>query len=281
MTRIAAAQFASTDDKESNFETFRNIAEVAHEEGADIVCFPELANSTYFCNTPAIQNFSLAEKIPGPTTDRLCQIAKEYEIAIVCGMFEKVREGECYNSAAVVTKTGNLLGQYRKMSIPLSATNDGVHGYEKLYFRPGNLGFRVFDVDGLRVGVLICYDRHFPEAARVLALHGADVIFVPTATNRRAMRDAWEIELRAHAIANGLYVCGVNKAGDETSGNSYFGCSIVIGPNGSVLARANESSTDVITAEVDHELLREHRRRWPLFRDRRPDAYKVLTETTI
>jgi N-carbamoylputrescine amidase len=278
--RIAAAQFGSTNDKQRNLEKFRAMAARARDLGASIVCFPELCNTTYFCweSNPAL--FGLAEPIPGPTTAAVGDIAREMGLTILCSVYECAGP-DYFNSTFIVNARGEMTGLYRKNSIPLSVGKNGVNANEKMYFRPGNLGFPVFDTDyGIRLGILICYDRHFPEAARVLALGGADILFVPTATWREPMRWAWELELRAHAFANAYYVCGVNKVSLEEGGsptNRYFGCSLIVSPRGEIVVQAGTEGDEVVVADFDRDLLEEQRRLWPVFRDRRPDLYGPLT----
>ena len=278
--RIAAAQFGGTTDKEENLRTIRRLAEQAHDLGAQVTCLPELATTVYFCSESNPQNFDLAEPIPGPAFDRIAEIAVATEQTIVCSIYEQASVGEYYNSSFIVDAAGSLRGLYRKNSIPLSVGDEGVRANEKMYFRPGNLGFPVFDMqESGQFGIMICYDRHFPEGARSLGLKGADVVFIPTASWRSPMKDAWEIELRAHAITNAFFVCGVNKVGLEKGGsptNSYFGSSLIIDPRGNVLARASDETEDLIVADLDADMLAEHRRLWPVYRDRRPDAYEDL-----
>jgi beta-ureidopropionase len=178
----------------------------------------------------------------------------------------------------VIGSNGELLGKYRKSSIPLSIAKDGhIAANEKMYFQPGNLGFPVFRIpEGLTVGLLICYDRHFPEGARIIGLGGADILFVPTNAWRAPMKDIWEVELRAHAVANVYYVCGVNKVGRDEGGSPvhfFFGSSMVVGPMGQVMARAGDQADEIMYADLDLAQLVEARRMWPMFRDRRPDAY--------
>jgi beta-ureidopropionase len=280
--RVAVAQFGSSNDKSKNLVKFREMAARARDLGASIVCFPELCNTTYFCWESNPDNFGLAEPIPGPTTEAVGDIAREMQLTIICSIYEKAESPDCFNSAFIVNSRGELTGLYRKNSIPLSVGKNGVNANEKMYFRPGNLGFPVFDTEyGVKLGVLICYDRHYPEAARVLALGGADILFVPTATWREPMRWAWELELRAHAFANAYYVCGVNKVGLEEGGsptNRYFGCSLIVNPRGEIVVQAGTEGDEVVAADIDREVLETQRRLWPVFRDRRPDLYGALTE---
>lgn len=279
---VSVAQFGSSNDKAKNLTKFREMAEAARQQGASIVCFPELCNTTYFCWESSPKNFELAEPIPGPTTEAVGKIAQELNLTILCSVYEKTDGPDYYNSTFIVNRQGEMVGLYRKNSIPLSVGMNGVNSNEKMYFRPGNLGFPVFDTEyGVKIGVLICYDRHYPEAARALALQGADIIFVPTATWREPMRWAWELELRAHAIANNFYVCGVNKVGLEEGGsptNRYFGSSLIVDPKGEIIVQAGTEGDEVIVADIDLELLKSQRQLWPVFRDRRPDLYGLLTQ---
>ena len=282
MLKVAMAQFGSSNDKAKNLEKFRRFASMARDKEASILCFPELSNSTYFCWESNPDNFSLAEPIPGPTTEAVGRIASDMGLMILCSVFEKASDREYYNSTFIVDQAGSLVGLYRKNSIPLSVGNNGVNSNEKMYFWPGNLGFPVFDTEyGVKIGVLICYDRHFPEAARILALGGADIVFVPTATWRKPMKWAWDLELRGHAFANAYYVCGVNKVGLEDEGsetNRYFGSSVIVNPTGEIVTQAGDEGDEVLVGEIDPELLARQRRLWPVFRDRRPDLYGPLVQ---
>lgn len=279
--KVAVAQFGSSDDKAKNLVAFRMMAEQARDRGASIVCFPELCNTTYFCWDSNPKHFGLAEPVPGPTVTAVSKIAVDTGMMILCSVFEK-DNADYFNTTFIVDSRGTLVGKYRKNSIPLSVGPDGVAANEKMFFRPGNLGFPVFQTEfGVKIGILICYDRHFPEAARALGLGGADIVFVPTATWREPMKWAWELELRSHAFANSYYVCGVNKVGLEEGGspkNRYFGSSLIVSPTGETIAQATEKGDEVIVAEIDRELLIRQRRLWPVFRDRRPDLYGALTE---
>ncbi len=277
MTRLAVAQFASTNDRTENARLFREAGAQARGRGARILAFPELSNSTYFCWRSDPKNFELAEPIPGPTTHLISEIAKEEKLAVICSVFE-VDGREYFNTAFIVNAQGELIGRYRKTHIPLSVGDEGVQSNEKMYFRPGNIGLPVFDVaDGLRVGILICFDRHFPEAARTLALRGADLIVVPTASWSDRARSTWELELRAHAKVNQVYVAGINKAGREApeAPHGFYGSSVIVDPRGEVLIRAGEGE-EVVAADLDLDGLRRQRFNWQVFRDRRPDLYVDL-----
>jgi predicted amidohydrolase len=282
MVTIAAAQFGAGTDKAANLEKMRSLAETARERGAAITCFPELCTTPYFCWESNPAHFELAESIPGPSTEAIAEIASATGQTIVCGLYEKAGPAEYYNSATMIDRAGKLIGLYRKNSIPLSVNREGlITANEKMYFKPGNLGFPAFPTDlGVTSGIMVCYDRHFPEAARILGLGGADVVFIPTASWRAPMKENWILELRAHAFANGYYVCGVNKVGREPGGspdNHYFGTSVIVDPQGKIIAQAGDQEDEVIVADIDLDLLAEHRRLWPIFRDRRPDAYAPIT----
>lgn len=279
--KMALAQFASSNDPDSNIDQFRAAAAEARQLGASILAFPELANSTYFCWESDPKHFDRAETIPGPTTEAVGAIAKEMKLTILCSVFE--RDGRSnFNTTFITNPAGELVGRYRKTHIPLSVGRDGVQSNEKMYFRPGNLGLPVFETDhGVRIGILICFDRHFPEAARVLALKGADIIFIPTASWSARARSTWEVELRAHAKVNQVYVCGINKVGIEVEGAPtahYYGTSLIVDPQGQTVVRAGDAEPEVVVAEFDRELLDAQRRLWQVFRDRRPDLYSELAQ---
>lgn len=277
MIRIAGVQFSGHDKRERNLQKIARYVEEAARQGARVVCLPELSTSIYFCCEANHRHFDFAETIPGPSTEEVAALARRLQVSVVLPLFERVAEGQYYNSAVVISSAGAIVGKYRKQSIPLSVSREGqITANEKMYFQPGNLGFPVFRIpEGLTVGILICYDRHFPEGARIIGLGGADILFVPTNTWRAQMKDIWELELRAHAVANVYYVCGVNKVGKDEGGspNHFFGTSMVVDPAGKVIARAGDTEDEIIYADLDLAQLAEMRRLWPMFRDRRPDAY--------
>ncbi len=277
MVKIAGAQFAGHTDRDKNLERIGAAVTEAAQGGARVVCLPELSTSIYFCYEANHRHFDYAEPIPGPSTEEVSALAKRLGVSVVFPLFERVAEGQCFNTAVVITSRGEVAGKYRKHSIPLSVARDGrITANEKMYFQPGNLGFPTFRLpEGLTIGILICYDRHFPEAARIIGLHGADVLFVPTNTWRVPMKEVWELELRAHAVTNVYYVCGVNKVGRDVGGSpdAFFGTSLIVDPSGKVIARAGNTHDEVIYADVDLDALAEMRRLWPMYRDRRPDAY--------
>jgi len=282
MVRIAGIQLHCVYDRAANVRRAIELVEEAAAAGAQIVCLPELFHAIYFCTDPSPTYFAWAEPIPGPTTDRIGEAARRTRTVIVAPVFERTIAGEFYNAAAILGPDGSLLGTYRKTHIPVMARpkGDAPGGNEKFFFKPGNLGYPVFATPfGLRVGILICYDRHFPEAARALALGGADVVFVPTAT-AGSTKSVWELELRAHASMNVYYVCGVNRVGVDGGGSTrnHFGCSLVADPKGEVIARAEDKGEEIVLADVDPALVESQRIYWGFYRDRRPDLYGALTK---
>jgi N-carbamoylputrescine amidase len=282
MLTIAGVQFAGHRDKETNVRTAERMVREAAGRGARIVCLPELFSTMYFCVETRREYFDWAEPIPGPTVDRMGELARELGIVLIAPVFERAGDLH-YNTAALLGPDGRLLGRYRKSSIPSmdAARSPEPRGNEKFYFAPGDLGFPTFDTPFARIGILICYDRHFPEAARVLGLGGAEIVFVPTATTRMA-RYLWDVELRAHAITNVYYVCGVNKVGADAGGSArdHHGNSMIVSPRGEVLAEASATAEDIALAEVDLSALPELRSLWGYYRDRRPDQYGALAEDT-
>lgn len=256
--------------------------------GARIICLQELFRSQYFCREENHQLFNLAEPVPGPSTERLGRLAAELGVVLIASLFERRTSGVYHNTAAVLDADGALLGIYRKMHIP----DDPLY-YEKFYFTPGDLGFRTFDTRFARVGVLVCWDQWYPEAARLAALEGAQVLFYPTAIGwhpsekaqvGQAQYDAWLTIQRSHAIANGIYVAAVNRVGFEgppECGLEFWGGSFVADPFGRVVARASHSAEEILVAECDPRQIEETRRNWPFLRDRRIDAYGPITRRVI
>jgi N-carbamoylputrescine amidase len=249
-------------------------------KGAQIVCLQELFRSQYFCREENAQLFSLAETIPGPSTERLAPIARELGIVIIASLFERRAAGLYHNTAAVIGADGKLHGLYRKMHIP----DDPLY-YEKFYFTPGDLGFLNFDTAFGRIGVLVCWDQWYPEGARLTALQGANVLFYPTAIGWHpsekqqygvAQLDAWRTIQRSHAIANGVYVAAVNRVGFEgppDHGLEFWGSSFVADPFGQIVVEASDNAEEILIAECDPRRMDEVRRNWPFLRDRRIDAY--------
>ncbi len=284
--RVALAQFSGHIDKNINIEKAESLARQAAGNGAKVVCFPELCTTIYFCFDRDKKWFETAEPVPGPAVDRLRRVAKETGTVIVYPLYEN-DGGVLYNTAAVIGPDGELIGKYRKMSIPqiLRTVKAGeTPGDERFFFEPGNLGFPVFDTPfGLKIGILICYDRHFPEAARTLDLKGAHLLLVPTATYRDWIRDVWEVELRGHAIANMFYVGGVNKVGKDVGGppdRHYFGSALFIDPKGAVLARAGDKEDEILYADIDPKVCDDVRDLWGFLKFRRPDAYGDVVQST-
>ena len=282
MLKIAGVQFGGHVDKDVNLATATRLIREAARRGAQIICPPELFSTIYFCVETRPEYFDWAEPIPGPTTDRMAALARETGTVLICPIFERTEDGLFYNSAAVLGPDGGLIGKYRKSSIPFMdrGLSAEPRGNEKFYFRPGDLGFPTFPTPfGVRIGILICYDRHFPEAARILGLGGAEVVFVPTVTSGMT-RYLWDLELRAHAVTNIYYVCGVNKVGVDVGGSSrnHFGSSLIANPRGEIIAQASDSGEDMAIADIDVSVIPELRAMWGYYRDRRPDLYGALAE---
>jgi N-carbamoylputrescine amidase len=280
-------QFSGHESKEINIQKAEHLARQAAGNGARIICFPELCTTIYFCFDRDEKWFAAAEPIPGPAVNRLARVAAETGTVIVYPLYENDRD-TLYNTAAVLGPDGRLIGRYRKMAIPqiLRTVKPGeTPGDERFFFAPGNLGFPVFDTPfGVRIGILICYDRHFPEAARILGLKGAHLLLVPTATYRDWIREVWEIELRGHAIANMFYVGGVNKVGPDVGGppgRHYFGTALFIDPTGNVMGRAGDKQDEILYADIDAKACDDARDLWGFFKFRRPDAYgEILHDPT-
>lgn len=281
MVRIAGVQFVGHADKDTNIRTAVRLVRQAASRDAQIVCLPELFSTMYFCVQTRREYFDWAEPIPGPTIERMGALAREAGIVLIAPIFERTADGVFYNAAAVLGPDGRLIGRYRKSSIPFmdGARSAEPRGNEKFYFTPGDLGFPTFATPFGCLGLLICYDRHFPEAARVLGLGGAEIVFVPTATTGMT-RYLWDLELRAHAVTNVYYVCGVNRVGVDVGGSTrnHFGASMVINPRGEILAQASDTAEDMAISDVDLGVLPELRALWGYYRDRRPDQYGPVVE---
>lgn len=297
--RVGVVQRAVGVDKEATLAGHEASIRQAAERGAQVICLQELFDAPYFCKVTDAERFNLAEPIPGPVVERMQGLARELEVAIVVPIFEKRAPGVYHNSAAVVDADGSLLGVYRKMHIP----DDPLY-YEKYYFTPGEIyqhgaaagsagGFRTFDTRFGRIGVLICWDQWYPEAARITALMGAQVLFYPTAIGWHPSEkeewgapqaDAWRTIQRSHAIANGVYVAAANRVGHEpepgTDGIEFFGHSFICDPFGRMIAEAG-TEPEVLVAECDPALIEYTRRNWPFLRDRRIDAYGPILNRYI
>jgi N-carbamoylputrescine amidase len=278
---VGLVQMAMSPDAAENVDRAVKGIKEAARQGAQAVCLPELYRSPYFCQKEDAALFDLAETIPGPSTEALGRAAREAGVVVVAPVFEKRAVGLYHNSAAIIDKTGEMVGLYRKMHIP-----DDPAFYEKFYFTPGDLGFKAFDTSAGRIGTLICWDQWYPEGARLTALQGAAVLFFPTAIGWHphekeqygaAQRDAWRTIQRSHAIANGVYVAVVNRVGHEVPpeggpGLEFWGSSFVCDPFGVVVAEAGQDE-QILVARVDLDRMEEVRRNWPFLRDRRIDAY--------
>ncbi len=282
---VGLIQMSCGADPRANLEKAVERIEQASGQGADVICLPELFRSQYFCQRCDPALFDLAESIPGPSTDRLSQIARTLGKVIVASLFERRSAGLYHNTAVVLDADGSLLGLYRKMHIP----DDPLY-YEKYYFTPGDLGFKTFATRFGRIGVLVCWDQWFPEAARLTALAGAQLLVYPTAIGWHpreksefgaAQHQAWETIQRSHAIANGVYVAAINRVGHEgpaDAGLDFWGASFVSDPFGTLLANGSHDREEVIVANCDPGKTEDIRRNWPFLRDRRIDAYGDITK---
>jgi len=257
-------------DVAANLDRHEALLKEAAQRGAKVACLAECFATWFFPQKidPAAQD--LAEPIDGPTVTRMRKAAKDLGLIVIVSFYERAMAGELYNTSLLVDARGEILGHYRKHHLPMSS-----HFNEKYYFRPGNAGFPVWDTAEGRIGIMICYDRHFPESARMLGLHGAEYVFVPTATTKRGFsRSVWEIELRGHAIANGFFVGGVNRVGTEFE-SEYYGASVLVDPIGQVIAQAGDTE-EVLVADLPKARIEEVRKIWPFYRDRRPEAYGAI-----
>lgn len=268
-----------SDEKDDNVERAAAMVRQAGRDGAQIICLPELATTQYFCYRMDNKFMGLAERVPGPSSEAIGAAARDADAWVVLPLYEEAGDGQLYNSAAVIDRSGKVVGMYRKNVIPIMSF-EGVEGVEKFYFRPGNLGYPVFQTDlGITIGITICYERHFPEGPRSLALAGADLIVVPTATP--AGRHMWEPELRAMAVANQLWVGGVNRVGrdrgEAVSDMDFYGGSLFAGPDGVVTASAGTEGDEIVMTEIDTERSAKLREQWGFLRERRPEIYGSLT----
>ena len=282
--RLGLLQHACGADPRANLRKTLRLVEAAAKQGAQIICTQELCRSQYFCQSEDHARFALAEPIPGPSTRAFQKLAKRHGVVIVASLFEKRASGLYHNTAAIIDADGALLGVYRKMHIP-----DDPLFYEKFYFTPGDTGFRAWQTAYGKIGVLICWDQWYPEAARLAALTGANILFYPTAIGWHpaekaefgaAQHDAWRTMQRSHAIANGIFVAAVNRIGFEgppDRGLEFWGASFVSDPFGRVLAEASHDKEEILVVECDPNLMEETRRGWPFLRDRRIDAYGGIT----
>lgn len=289
--KIGIVQQSNTSDIEVNIDKLKNNIRNLASQGADLIVLQELHNSLYFCQTENTDVFDLAESIPGKSTDQFGLLAKELGVVIVLSLFEKRAPGLYHNTAVVLEKDGTIAGKYRKMHIP-----DDPAYYEKFYFTPGDLGFQPIETSIVKLGVLVCWDQWYPEAARLMALAGADILIYPTAigwestdsdAEKNRQRDAWTISQRGHAVANGLHVISVNRVGyepdpsNQTNGIQFWGSSFVAGPQGEILWRGSDDKEENQLVEIDLQRSEDVRRIWPFFRDRRIDAFSEITKRFI
>jgi len=271
--RAALVQSAWTGDKETTIRAHEQYARQAAAQGARVICFQELFYGPYFCQVQDVAFYSYAESIPGPTTERFAALAAELGMVMVLPMYEQEQPGILYNTAAIVDADGRFLGKYRKNHIP------HVKGfYEKFYFRPGNLGYPVFDTAVGKVGIYICYDRHFPEGWRALGLNGAQIVFNPSATSRGLSAYLWQLEQPAAAVANEYFIGAINRVGIEELGDDdFYGTSYFVDPEGKFVGDLGDGhGAELIVRDLDLDLLLEVRNRWQFYRDRRPEAYGDL-----
>lgn len=275
----------SADAKANMDKAIKGIREAAGK-GANVICLQELFTSLYFCDVEDYENFKLAEAIPGASTDELSEVAKELGVVIIASLFEKRTQGIYHNTTAVLDADGTYLGKYRKMHIP-----DDPAYYEKFYFTPGDLGYKVFQTKFAKIGVLICWDQWYPEAARLTSLMGAEVLFYPTAIGWATAQDqatndeqfnAWQTIQRSHAVANGVHVVSVNRVGLEQNGAmKFWGGSFVSNPFGRLLSQASHDQEEVMVVEIDTQNTDSYRTHWPFMRDRRIDSYGEIVKRFI
>jgi N-carbamoylputrescine amidase len=286
IVKAALVQMSCTADKEKNLSKAIENIKLAAKAGAQVVCLQELFTSLYFCDVEDYDHFKLAEPVPGPSTELLGKIAATYQVVIIASLFEKRAEGVYHNTTAVIDADGTYLGKYRKMHIP-----DDPAYYEKFYFTPGDLGYKIFKTRYATIGVLICWDQWYPEAARITALMGAEILFYPTAIGWASSQDAatnteqyqaWQTIQRSHAVANGVHVVSVNRVGAEQNGAMQFwGGSFVSNPFGKIIYQASHDQEEVQVVDLDLSQTNFYRTHWPFLRDRRIDSYKPITERFI
>jgi N-carbamoylputrescine amidase len=282
--KVGLVQTTCTANKAENLQKAIVKVREAAAKGAQIICLQELFTSLYFCDVEDYDNFKLAEAIPGPSTDELSKVAAELGVVIIASLFEKRAQGVYHNTTAVLDADGSYLGKYRKMHIP-----DDPGFYEKFYFTPGDLGYKVFKTKFATIGVLICWDQWYPEAARITALMGAEILFYPTAIGWASTQDAgtntdqynaWQTIQRSHSVANGVHVVSVNRVGEE-AGLKFWGGSFVSNPFGKVLYQASHDDEEVIALEIDLDQSDYYRSHWPFLRDRRIETYQPITKRLI
>lgn len=282
--KVGMIQMSCQKDKQANIEKTITKIRQAAQQGANIICLQELFASLYFCDVEDYENFKLAEEIPGSTTKILSDLAKELGVVIIASLFEKRMKGLYHNTVAVLDADGEYLGKYRKMHIP-----DDPGYYEKFYFTPGDLGYKVFQTKFGNIGVLICWDQWYPEASRITALKGADILFYPTAigwdisqdeATNKEQYEAWQCIQRSHAVANGVHTVSVNRVGQE--GNmKFWGGSFISNPFGTLLHKSSHTEEEITVVEIETEQTDHYRIHWPYLRDRRIDSYQEITKRCI
>ena len=284
--KVGLVQMSCSSSKEENMQKAIAGIKDAAAKGANIVCLQELFTSLYFCDVEDYDNFKLAEKIPGATTDTLGDVAAACNVVVIASLFEKRTQGIYHNTTAVIDADGKYLGMYRKMHIP-----DDPAYYEKFYFTPGDLGYKTFDTKFAKIGVLICWDQWYPEASRLTALQGAEILFYPTAIGWATSQDeatnieqynAWQTIQRSHAVANGVHVVSVNRVGLEQNGAmKFWGGSFVSNPFGTLLYKGSHDNEETEVVEIDTDATDRYRTHWPFMRDRRIDSYENITKRFI
>ena len=284
--KVGLVQMSCSGDAKSNMDKAIAGIKNAAVKGANIVCLQELFTSLYFCDVEDYENFKLAEPVPGPTTDILSAVAKEAGVVVIASLFEKRAQGLYHNTTAILDADGSYLGKYRKMHIP-----DDPAYFEKFYFTPGDLGYKMFETKYGKIGVLICWDQWYPEASRLTALMGAEILFYPTAIGWATSQDeatnteqynAWQTIQRSHAVANGVHVVSVNRVGLEQNGAmKFWGGSFVANPFGSLIVKATHDQEEVIVTELDLSKTDSYRTHWPFLRDRRIDSYGDIVKRFI
>jgi N-carbamoylputrescine amidase len=276
-TNVANPDSPLSQVKEQMIEKHLGYIKKAAEDGAQLVCLQEIFTGPYFCAEQEIRWYDTTEAIPdGPTIRLMQDVARKHHVALIVPIYEREQEGVYYNTAAVLHNDGTYLGKYRKTHIPHVAPGF----WEKFYFRPGNLGYPVFDLGFAKIGVYICYDRHFPEGARALGLNGAEIVFNPSATVAGLSEYLWKLEQPAHAVANGYFVGAINRVGTEAPWNigHFYGSSYFCDPRGQIFAQASRDADEVLTADLDLDKIAEVRKTWQFFRDRRPEMYEDLVK---
>lgn len=288
--KVAVVQLNLNNTPEENRKKCLSWIRKAAEQGAEVICLPELYSSHYFCQSEDVSNFALAEPLGDVSFTAFSSLAKELKVAVIVPFFEKRMAGVYHNSAYIIDADGTQAGLYRKMHIP-----DDPHFYEKFYFTPGDIGFKTFTTQKGKVGTLICWDQWYPEAARLTALQGAEILFYPTAIGWHPAEkqefgekqyNAWMNVMKGHAVANGVFVAAANRIGLEkyvpdTNGLEFWGASFICGPQGEILAQASHDKEEILIAEVDLDLMENVRQNWPFFRDRRIDAFEGLTKRVL